>query len=380
MGSVYRRVGKDGKLSANYSYEYVDATGRRRYGTGTADRTATKRIVERLESEARLVEAGLVDPKDDKAARAARRPIAEHVEDYRLALIDKGDTEKHAGEATRAILRLFESARVERLTDVDQEAVQAAVAKLKAARSARTANYALGACKAFLRWCSDVDRIKAEPKWLRTIKPYNEAVDQRRVRRSLTAAELETLLEKTATLGPVYRGARWGEDRYAISGAERSMLYRLAAATGLRANELRTLDASAFQLDGDDPRIVVRAGYSKHRREDRQPIRRADAAIFREWLASRDGAPVVAVPNYAAAVLADDLEACGIEPANEDGVVDFHALRATYITLLFESGADPKEVQKLARHSTITLTLDKYVKKTAQSLRTALEGEKEGKD
>jgi integrase len=379
MGSVYRRVGKDGKLSANYSYEYVDATGRRRYGTGTADRTATKRIMEKLESEARLVEAGLIDPKDDKAARAARRPIAEHVEDYRLALVHKGDTEKHAGEATRAILRLLASARVERLTDVDQEAVQAAVAKLKAARSSRTANYALGACKAFLRWCSDVDRIKAEPKWLRTIKPYNEAVDQRRVRRSLTAAELETLLAKTATLGPAYRGARWGEGRYAISGAERSMLYRLAAATGLRANELRTLDASAFRVDGDDALVVVRAAYSKHRREDRQPIRRADAAIFREWLESREGLPVVHVPEDVVKLLYADLRACGIEPKTADGVVDFHALRATYITLLIESGADPKEVQLLARHANIAMTF-RYVKKTAQSLRTALEGEKEGKD
>lgn len=378
MGSVYRRRGKDGKPLPNYTYSYVDANGRRCTAVGSADKGATRRMLEKAETEARLIEAGVIEAKDDKADRAARRPIAEHVEDYRLSLIAKGDTAKHADHVAGAILRLLASARVERLPDVDQETVQAAIAKMKALRSARTVNHALAACKAFLRWCSDVDRIKVEPKWLKTVKPYNEAVDQRRVRRSLSKAELETLLTTTRGLPPATMGGRSGVPRYEISGPERSMLYRLAAATGLRANELRTLDASAFQLDGDDPHIVVKAGYSKHRREDRQPIRRADAAAFREWLAVRAGLPVVVVHQYTAAMLAADLKASGIEPKNAEGVVDFHALRATYITLLFESGADPKEVQKLARHSTITLTMDRYVKKTAAALRTALEGEKDG--
>ena len=41
-------------------------------------------------------------------------------------------------------------------------------------------------------------------------------------------------------------------------------------------------------------------------------------------------------------------------------VADFHALRHTFITRLVRSGARPKEAQTLARHSTITLTTDRY--------------------
>jgi integrase len=45
----------------------------------------------------------------------------------------------------------------------------------------------------------------------------------------------------------------------------------------------------------------------------------------------------------------------------EDGrVADFHALRHTFITNLVRGGVHPKVAQTLARHSTITLTMDRY--------------------
>ena len=39
---------------------------------------------------------------------------------------------------------------------------------------------------------------------------------------------------------------------------------------------------------------------------------------------------------------------------------DFHCLRHTFITALAGSGVTPKTAQTLARHSTITLTMDRY--------------------
>lgn len=39
---------------------------------------------------------------------------------------------------------------------------------------------------------------------------------------------------------------------------------------------------------------------------------------------------------------------------------DFHSLRHQFITDLVASGANPKIAQTLARHSTITLTMDRY--------------------
>jgi hypothetical protein len=42
-----------------------------------------------------------------------------------------------------------------------------------------------------------------------------------------------------------------------------------------------------------------------------------------------------------------------------DHVADFHALRHTYISNLASAGVHPKIAQALARHSTITLTMDR---------------------
>ena len=66
-------------------------------------------------------------------------------------------------------------------------------------------------------------------------------------------------------------------------------------------------------------------------------------------------------PNTATEMFKADVAAAGIEDRDQDGrVVDFHALRHTFVTNLARSGVHPKTAQALARHSTITLTMDRY--------------------
>ena len=56
-----------------------------------------------------------------------------------------------------------------------------------------------------------------------------------------------------------------------------------------------------------------------------------------------------------------DLAAAGIVYRDDAGLVaDFHSLRHTFITNLARGGLHPKVAQALARHSTITLTMDRY--------------------
>ena len=54
-------------------------------------------------------------------------------------------------------------------------------------------------------------------------------------------------------------------------------------------------------------------------------------------------------------------------------VADFHALRHTFISNLAQGGVHPKDAQALARHSTITLTMDRYTHVARGKLATALE-------
>jgi integrase len=57
-----------------------------------------------------------------------------------------------------------------------------------------------------------------------------------------------------------------------------------------------------------------------------------------------------------------DLRQVGIPKVTDEGKLDFHALRTTYITFLLESDANVKEAMVLARHSTPDLTLNTYAR------------------
>jgi len=45
---------------------------------------------------------------------------------------------------------------------------------------------------------------------------------------------------------------------------------------------------------------------------------------------------------------------------SEGRVADFHSLRHRFVTELVRAGVAPKDAKELARHSTITLTMDRY--------------------
>ena len=55
-------------------------------------------------------------------------------------------------------------------------------------------------------------------------------------------------------------------------------------------------------------------------------------------------------------------------------IVDFHALCATYITLLIKGGGSIKQIQNLARHSDPTLTFGKYAPLRISDTSLALDG------
>ena len=86
----------------------------------------------------------------------------------------------------------------------------------------------------------------------------NSRPDRRHDRRAFDLDELRQLLNVVQT----------APARFGMNGPERSMLYKLAASTGLRSAELRTLTPLLFDLDADTPAVTVAASYSKHRCED----------------------------------------------------------------------------------------------------------------
>ena len=117
--------------------------------------------------------------------------------------------------------------------------------------SYRRSNSYLKAAKGFCNWV--VERGYTGQSPLRHLRPLNEKLDRRRVRRAGTVEELLQLL-KIAANGP---------KRFGLTGYERMLFYRLGVETGLRKKELRTLRKSA--CDFENRTVTVETAYSKHR-------------------------------------------------------------------------------------------------------------------
>lgn len=381
--------------------EFVDHTETRRKVMGFRDKRQTQalgRQIERLVSVrvsgeppdaamtrwleglppkllGRLAEFGILDSR----RLAASRPLTQHVNDWRRSLLAKDRTKRHADLVSGRVKRLFEECGFRSWPDIAPSRVQQVLADLrrgskdKRGISNQTSNFYLQAAKQFARWMVRERRAAESP--LAHLDGQNVRVDRRHDRRALQVEELRRLLAAAAA----------GPDRYGMPGTARSMLYRLAVETGLRRGELASLTPESFDFESDQPTVRVEAAYSKHRREDVLSLRPDTTAAVEAHLEGRaSGKPMFNVPGHrlSAKMLRADLQAARgkwLEEAANDKeraerdksdflvyrdsagrVADFHSLRHTFITNLVRSGCHPKTAQILARHSTITLTMDRY--------------------
>ncbi len=305
----------------------------------------------------------------DRGGKETRRLVGGHLHDWRESLRAKGSTERHVALVTARALRVLDGFTF--WSDVDAGMVERLLKSLRDGTEetpgigAQTSNFHLAAAKQFARWMVEARRASESP--LSHLKSLNVRVDRRRDRRALSAAEVGRLLAVT----------HGGPERCGIPAPERALLYRVALETGLRRGELESLTRAGFDVDSDEPTVAVEAAYSKHRRRDVLPLRLGLVEALRTHLAAKaPAAPAFKVPDrhHSAKMFREDLEAAGIPHRDDAGrVADFHALRHTFITNLTRSGAKPKVVQMLARHSTFALTMDRYTHLGIHDERAALE-------
>ena len=214
--------------------------------------------------------------------------------------------------------------------------------------SAQTYNHYLKNVKEFCKWMVDDQRASESPvKHLQTI---NVRVDRRHDRRSLEPDEIHRLLETTQA----------ADKRFGMTGYERALLYRFAAYTGLRTNEIRNLTVSSF--DFDNCTVKVKAAYSKRRREDILPLRKDITAELQSFVTGKlPTVQVFKVPEKTAEMLKADLEAVNIPYVDDAGrYADFHSLRHSTGSLLAACGVHPKVIQSIMRHSDINMTMSRY--------------------
>jgi len=372
-----------------YTIQYFDHEGKRRKeSVRCGDLDTAKQIAAEREKAAMLRRKGYVDPSQERLAKEARRPLAEHLADFERFLTDKGNTPKHVSETLRNLRRVIDLTGAKAAADLTGPAVMKAVGLLReGGASPRTCNSYLTSTKALTRWLWRYKRAADDP--LCSLTRFNEETDRRHVRRELTPEEIGRLLATAE---------KRTEASHSLPGPDRAMCYRLALSTGFRAKELRSLTPESFDLSGNMPVVIVAAAYSKHRREDRQPIRADVADVLRTWLTGKPAGVRLfgRLPGGTARMLRADLAAarrawlkeapsdearavrtkmdflCYENAAGE--VVDFHSTRHTYISGIVAGGASVKTAQELARHSDPALTIGRYAHARRHDLQDALDG------
>jgi integrase len=406
---------KEVTKSGKWYGRYTDGAGRQQRVPLSESKETARRMLAKLAGDAQLAGVGIEDPFAEHKSRTA----LEHLDDYRRYLTAKGDTPLYVAKTYNQVKAVLDGCGFRTLDRIDAAAVAEFIASLRtrgrprlplepgkeeytraelaavlgtnpastsgmlltagltgtgrtsARRYSRatvlalqdrlcrgagcgTCNVYLTAVKGFTRWLAEMrpPRIPYDP--LAGLRRQNADVDVRRQRRALRPDVFARFIDAAAA-GRPFRG---------LTGADRLVLYTLAAHTGFRANELASLSPASFALDARPPTVTVEAAYSKHRRKDVQPLRADVAELMRGYMAGRPRKSPLWPGTWAiraAAMLRMDLTAAGIPYEDEDGrVFDFHAVRGQFISMLAANGVHPKVAQILARHSTITLTMDYY--------------------
>jgi integrase len=407
-------------LSTKWYGEYLDADGIPRREPLSTDKVAAQQLLAELVRKAERGKAGILDPFEEHC----RRPLLEHLTDFQTSLLADGDTADHAKKTTSRARRVLQECGFVFIPDISASAVQTFLADLRSrgrprfdlpagqdwftkaeivkvlgihpaglaqllrrhglhqtargngiarryprstvlelqdrlcrGASITTSNHYLQAIKSFVVWLEKDRRTDDNPREF--LSGGNPRTDLRHPREALEYEQLKTLLATATASSREFRG---------LAGRDRGMIYLTAMGTGFRPGELASLEPRSFALNADPPTVEVRAAYAKNRKAATQPVPPDVAEVLRGYLAGRPADQPVWPGSWvdgAADMICLDLEAAGI-PYILDGpdgpvFIDFYAAtRHSYITLLARSGVHPKLAQTLARHSTITLTMDRY--------------------
>ena len=351
-----------------WSAVIVDHKGRRRTYSFGSDKRLAQKQADMLEAREREIRLGLRPPPDEPLA--PKRPILDVMEEYMTWGGLKGGrgnrpwAADHARHKRAYLLRWIRALELKTLADavdclprVEHHLAELAQDKHMLGSSLHSYTASL---KSFLAWCSQRGRKYLAVNPLADFGGFDTT--PLLIRRALTADDAARLI--AAAPPPI------------------GLLFETAICTGLRGHELRALDVC--HLDVENAQLIVPAAVDKARRERRQPLPKrlaerlrlfTESGMAKKMYAARadrrgNGNPLLYVPRKVNDTLREIAAKAGIPIKTADGILNFHALRVTYVTLVVESGADVKTAQELARHSTPAMTMNVYAK-TRQNRLTA---------
>ena len=417
------------KVNKKSSKWYGRAPGSSKAVPLSRNKVAAQQLLAELVRKAELGRVGLGDPFEDHR----KRPLTEHLADFKADLMAKGNTPKQVQIKIGRIRRLIARCQFVFMADLSASRVQQYLAELReqgrpmpsldptkewftrdelaravgvkpttvctlvrrhgleAAGKGKARRFPQATVLALQKRLGRGTGIQTMNYYLREIKAFcrwlvkdrrmaenplthmkggNARQDRRHDRRPLSLDELRSVIQAARQSSRDFRG---------LAGVDRAVLYSVACASGFRASELASLFPEAFSLDGELPTVTLPAEHAKNGRTAVQPLPPDIVEALRSYLSGR----AVNQPLWsgtclerAAEMFRLDLADAGIPyvVAGPDGPLyaDFHALRHSYIALLDRSGVTLKEAMQLARHSDPKLTMAVYGRAQLQELGAAV--------
>ena len=205
--------------------------------------------------------------------------------------------------------------------------------------SAKTLNDYLSHFRTFLGWMNERGMIGLNPlKPVKLIK--NHKGDSLR---AFSVNELTKLIEAV----PEYR----------------SCLYRIAAFTGLRRSELKTLEWCRVNLSGDCPSIELAPEKTKNRKGGTLPLLpdAREAMNILRALAPADSKLVFFKGVTQMLRFRKDIDLAGIDKIDSRGRgLEFHTFRRSLATILSNANVAPRIAMQLMRHGSMQQTYEVY--------------------
>ncbi|MDR0361355.1 MAG: site-specific integrase [Planctomycetota bacterium] len=329
----------------------------------------------------KLAEFGIIKGYHAGSAKA----MSDHIEGFEKYMAAKDGTKKHTKETVAYIKKAVDYCKWIVPSDIQADEYLDYLKYLRDnGRSLCTLNHSIRAFKAFCRWLKKRKWISENP--IAELKLYNQKKDIRHYRRAMIAGELSILLWFVE-----YKGIK----HHGLATDTRALLYHAAAHTGLRWSECRSIRRMDVDLGSETPTIFLRAEFAKNREEAYLPISGELKERFVAYFKNHPMLPEAMVwrgmwKDKGFEMLHKDIDELNkwnreqhskdlqskvedlIKIETHDGVLDFHALRTTFGTMLSQAGVQLVTAQKLMRHHDPKLTANFYTRVVVQDKENAI--------
>ncbi len=332
---VWRPTRKNRGRSKLYRGKYrSDSSERFKYvSLRTTDKRIARKKLDAIVLRVERERAGLLPP--DELLQGAQCTVLEHLNKFVLDLQARRCDDEYIGKIKQRVRRLAKECHWSRVNDISAASFEDWRSK-QSTMAPRTQNHYLQAVRCMWAWL--VSHGKAAGKPLSKVKLVKTRGLETVVRRALSFGEMKRLIE--------------------VAGV-RKVVYLTAVHTGLRRGELTQLCWKDVRLDATPPFLQVRASTTKNGQKADLPLVSEVTELLTDL--ARNGCEqgtrvfrgIMPLPK----TVRSDFDKAGIERQDSRGwLVDFHALRHTFITNMGIAGVDGGLRRQAARHSDQRLT------------------------